>query len=169
MFERNGKTEFCSLVQELSAPGEIRQIARYDYEFKNVEKQFESYTGVNIKLRYYLKVTVVRRLSDIVREKNIWVHSYKMPADISSNLRMEVGIEDCLHIEFEYNKSKYSLKDLVVGKIYFILIRVKIKLMELSIVRRESIGSGGSQFSDNETVAKHEIMDGAPGRKSKRK
>jgi len=22
---------------------------------------------------------------------------------------MEVGIEDCLHIEFEYNKSKYAL------------------------------------------------------------
>lgn len=36
---------------------------------------------------------------------------------------MEVGIEDCLHIEFEYNKSKYHLKDVVVGKIYFLLVR----------------------------------------------
>ena len=25
-------------------------------------------------------------------------------------IKMEVGIEDCLHIEFEYNKSKYHLK-----------------------------------------------------------
>jgi len=37
--------------------------------------------------------------------------------------QMEVGIEDCLHIEFEYDKSKYHLKDTVVGKIYFLLAR----------------------------------------------
>ena len=35
---------------------------------------------------------------------------------------MEVGIEDCLHIEFEYDKAKYHLKDTVVGKIYFLLV-----------------------------------------------
>ena len=37
-------------------------------------------------------------------------------------LQMEVGIEDCLHIEFEYDKSRYNLKDTVVGKIYFLLV-----------------------------------------------
>ena len=26
---------------------------------------------------------------------------------LSYSLKMEVGIEDCLHIEFEYNKSKF--------------------------------------------------------------
>lgn len=36
---------------------------------------------------------------------------------------MEVGIEDCLHIEFEYNRSRYHLRDTVVGKIYFLLVR----------------------------------------------
>jgi len=29
-----------------------------------------------------------------------------MPPDINNVIKMEVGIEDCLHIEFEYNKSK---------------------------------------------------------------
>jgi hypothetical protein len=38
-------------------------------------------------------------------------------------VQMEVGIEDCLHIEFEYDKGKYHLKDTVVGKIYFLLVR----------------------------------------------
>ena len=37
-------------------------------------------------------------------------------------LQMEVGIEDCLHIEFEYDKGRYHLKDTVVGKIYFLLV-----------------------------------------------
>ena len=55
-------------------------------------------------------MTVTKRLSDIIREKELWVHSYKMPEDLNSSIKMEVGIEDCLHIEFEYNKSKYVEK-----------------------------------------------------------
>lgn len=33
------------------------------------------------------------------------------------SLKMEVGIEDCLHIEFEYDKSAYHLQDVVIGKV----------------------------------------------------
>ena len=32
------------------------------------------------------------------------------PPSINTGIKMEVGIEDCLHIEFEYAKAKYSLK-----------------------------------------------------------
>ena len=42
--------------------------------------------------------------------------------EINNSIKMEVGIEDCLHIEFEYNRSKYHLKDVVIGKIYFLLV-----------------------------------------------
>ena len=79
----------------------------FDFDFKAVEKQYESYHGINAKLRYIVRVTINRRLADIVAEKEIWVHSYKMPPEINDSIKMEVGIEDCLHIEFEYNKSKY--------------------------------------------------------------
>lgn len=106
-YDRGSKSDFVALSQELASPGEIRQIARYDFEFKNVEKPFESYLGSNVKLRYFLRVTVVKRLSDIVKEKMLWVYSYKMADDLCNSIKMEVGIEDCLHIEFEYNKSKY--------------------------------------------------------------
>ncbi|RZC91485.1 hypothetical protein C5167_027548 [Papaver somniferum] len=77
---------------------------------------------------------------------------------------MEVGIEDCLHIEFEYSKSKYHLKDVIIGKIYFLLVRIKIKNMELEIRRRESTGSGQNTYVETETLAKYELMDGAPVR-----
>ena len=79
-------------------------------------------------------------------------------------MKMEVGIEECLHIEFEYNKSKYHLKDVIVGKIYFLLVRIKIKHMEIAIIKRETTGSGPNTFHENETIAKYEIMDGAPVR-----
>jgi vacuolar protein sorting-associated protein 26 len=47
-------------------------------------------------------------MADVVKEKDVWVHSFRMPPDSNNSIKMEVGIEDCLHIEFEYNKSKYA-------------------------------------------------------------
>jgi vacuolar protein sorting-associated protein 26 len=77
---------------------------------------------------------------------------------------MEVGIEDCLHIEFEYQKSKYHLKDMIIGKIYFLLVRIKIKHMEVVIIKRESTGTLANTYNESENVTKFEIMDGAPVR-----
>ncbi|KAG6873038.1 Vacuolar protein sorting-associated protein 26B-A [Termitomyces sp. Mi166 len=103
-------------------------------------------------------------MADVAKEKDIWVHSFRMPPDSNNAIKMEVGIEDCLHIEFEYNKSKYHLKDVIVGKIYFLLVRIKIKHMELSIIRRETTGAPPNQYNESETITKFEIMDGAPVR-----
>ncbi|KZO94611.1 putative PEP8-vacuolar protein sorting/targeting protein [Calocera viscosa TUFC12733] len=163
-YDRGNHSEFLSMAQELAAPGEMRQAQTFDFNFKNVEKQYESYQGINVKLRYYIRVTISRRLADVVREKELWVHSYRMPPDSNNSIKMEVGIEDCLHIEFEYNKSKYHLKDVIVGKIYFLLVRIKIKHMELSIIRRETTGAAPNQYNESETITKFEIMDGAPVR-----
>ena len=57
-------------------------------------------------------------------------------------LKFKVGIDECIHIEFEYNKPLYHLKDCVVGKVSFILMKLKIRNMFLDILRRETIGPG---------------------------
>jgi vacuolar protein sorting-associated protein 26 len=129
-YDRGHHHEFLSLSQELAAPGEMRQAQTFDFNFKNVEKQFESYQGINVKLRYdirvtfschriqtihsfkryFVRVSISRRMADVAKEKDIWVHSFRMPPDSNNSIKMEVGIEDCLHIEFEYNKSKCVYK-----------------------------------------------------------
>ncbi|XP_055676502.1 vacuolar protein sorting-associated protein 26B-like [Lutzomyia longipalpis] len=163
-YDRGNHHEFLSLVKELARPGDLIQNSSYPFEFANVEKPYEVYVGSNVRLRYFLRATVVRRLSDIIREVDIAVHTLCSYPEVNSPIKMEVGIEDCLHIEFEYNKSKYHLKDVIVGKIYFLLVRIKIKHMEIAIIKRETTGSGPNTFTENETIAKYEIMDGAPVR-----
>lgn len=108
-YDRGNHYEFLSLSHQLASPGEVPaggSGAAFDFEFKNVEKAHESYNGINVKLRYFIRVNLARRMADVVKEKDIWVHSYRMPPDSNNAIKMEVGIEDCLHIEFEYNKSK---------------------------------------------------------------
>ena len=42
------------------------------------------------------------------------------------------------------HSGRYHLKDVIVGKIYFLLVRIKIKFMELAIVKKEVTGAGAS-------------------------
>lgn len=63
---------------------------------------------------------------------------------------------------------RYHLKDVIVGKIYFLLVRIKIKHMEIDIIKRETTGTGPSVYHENDTIAKYEIMDGAPVRGEQR-
>lgn len=49
--EKGHHNEFLSLGQELSSPGELREATKFDFEFRHVEKPYESYTGLTVRLR----------------------------------------------------------------------------------------------------------------------
>ncbi|CAM9329162.1 unnamed protein product [Heterosigma akashiwo] len=162
-YDRGSSYEFTSLVRELEAPGIMVGKQQYPFSFDPVDKPHESYNGVNIRLRYFVRVTVTKSYSNIVQEANFFVHNpLEIEPEVNNQLKMEVGIEECLHIEFEYNKSKYHLQDVIIGKIYFLLVKIKIKHMEVAIVRREAAGSATNQYNETETITKYEVMDGAP-------
>lgn len=165
-YDRGNHYEFTTLVREVDAGGTITSRKEFPFQFAKVEKKFETYSGINVRLRYFLRVTVTRSAlySNVVKEFDFAVQNLGKEPEINNSIKMEVGIEDCLHIEFEYNKSKYHMRDVVLGKIYFLLVRIKIKHMEIEIRRRESTGSGASLYNESETIAKFEIMDGAPVR-----
>jgi len=157
--------DFLNVVKELEPAGELKESKTYAFDFEKADKQHESYNGINISLNYYLKVTIFRNLgANATKQSEIWVRNFSVTPESNTNIKMEVGIEDCLHIEFEYNKSKYHLKDVIIGKIYFLLVRLKIKNMNISLIKRETTGSGLDMYNENKTLSKYEIMDGAPVR-----
>eukprot|EP01041_Mallomonas_annulata_P005615 gene5614-11332_t len=200
-YDRGNNMKFTSIVRELEAPGALNQTQSYPFEF-NTEKPFESYGGINVRLRYLVRVTITRSYNmNVVKEQDFTVQNISttssnqtnaeesiapptalplieentdgtvvqtpsqtlpVPVPMSGPMKMEVGIEDCLHIEFEYDKPRYHLKDMIRGKIHFLLVRIKIKHMELAIIRRESGGSGANAYNESESITKFELMDGAP-------
>lgn len=165
IYDKSNSYDFFSITKDLEPPGAMFESKQYKWKFGAVDKQNETYSGINVRLRYFVRLVVVRNYaSNICKELDFVVQNLYPAPEINNTIKMEVGIEDCLHIEFEYDKSKFHLKDVVVGKVYFLLVRIKIKHMELNIIRRETTGSGQSQSSDNETLTKFEIMDGAPVR-----
>ncbi|KAG4184677.1 hypothetical protein ERO13_A09G186000v2 [Gossypium hirsutum] len=144
--DRGNFYDFTSLVRELDVPGDIYERTTYPFEFSMVEMPYETYNGVNVRLRYVLKVTVSRNYGgSIIEYLNFLVHNYSPPPSINTSIKMEVGIEDCLHIEFEYNKSNGEWESKPHR-------------------RRESTVTGATNHVETETLAKFELMDGAPVR-----
>ncbi|KAG8090509.1 hypothetical protein GUJ93_ZPchr0011g27985 [Zizania palustris] len=176
--DRGNFYDFTSLVRELDIPGEIYERKTYPFEFPTVEMPYESYIGRSAELLYVLEVTITRHYAgSIVEYREFCVRNYSPLPTINNSIKVTASHwmaelqKVCLtyggwfHIEFEYSKSKYHLKDVIVGKIYFLLVRKQIKNMELEIRRQESTtGSGFDRYTKTETLAKFELMDGAPVR-----
>jgi len=165
VYDRGSHHDFLLLSHELSQGGVLSGDNTFEFDFVSTDKTHESYNGVNVRLRYFLRFSINRGLSaNIYKEQDVWVINYISPPEVNSSIKMEVGIEECLHIEFEYGRSKYHLKDVILGKVYFLLVRIKIKYMEIALVKRESTGTAPNVYTETETLTKYEIMDGAPVR-----
>lgn len=165
LYDRERSQEFVTQIRHLDDPGTLSGERQYSFEFTDVEKKYETYTGIAVRLRYFLRITVARAqyTADAVREFDVCVqHLDDEPAAPPAPIRMEVGIENALHIEFEHDKNKYHLSDLVIGKIYFVTVQIQIKRMEMEIRKKELAGAGVNTVSESETMLKFEVMDGAP-------
>lgn len=183
--------DFVSLSKELAPPGVLYNSAvELPFVFRNMDKEHESYRGRNVSVRYFVRVMLERKfLPPLQKEHDIWIQVLGTAPQQNEAIKMEVGIEDCLHIEFEYERRAYHLQDTILGRIHFLLVRIKIKHMELAVIRRETSGEGvaaaapptgggqapptdgggGNQvaggsnvFTETQTLIKYEIMDGAP-------
>lgn len=71
---------------------------------------------------------------------------------------MEVGLDDSLQLEFEYPRSVYSLDDVVTGWVSFALVRIRVRSVELSIVKKEFVGENA--IDGQETMARWEMLEG---------
>ncbi|KAK1933414.1 vacuolar protein sorting-associated protein 26 family protein [Babesia divergens] len=172
---KSGTYNFFTMSREIEASGVVNESKQYKWKFPLVGIENESYSGVNIRLYYFVRITIVKAYGgNICKEAKFAIQKVSIPPQINNTIKMEVGIEDSLHIEFEYNKSAYHLSDIIIGKVYFLLVALNIKYMEIAIQRMETITVGTfmvcsvisilgrSNASETVTVATFEVMDGSP-------
>ena len=131
-------------MAELAVPGVLPSgLHALKFAFPKADLAHESYEGINARCRYYVHVTISRSsyaTGNITKDAHFCVRNVEAPPAADSSVKLEVGIEDCLHIEFEYDRTRYHLADVVTGRVNFLLVRIKIKYMELAVIRREASG-----------------------------
>lgn len=162
--DKGERRELTTMTLEKEGPGEISESKVYDWKF-TVPKHDETYYGDAVQLRYIVRAKIRRAYgAGVEQSKDFAIQNIQPPPEVNDRIKMEVGIEQCLHIEFEYQRTRYALTDVVIGKIYFLRVKIKIKHMELVLIRHESTGSGSAAYNENESLGKFEIMQGAPVR-----
>jgi len=161
------KADFMNIVRDIALPGSLLQPTAFSVAFQSPGMEHESYQGAAVQVLYQLRIRVGLAMgARIERKLPFWVSRYESAVEQPPGqpLRMEVGIEECLHLNFEYTKNRYHLRDVVVGKIHFGLVRIALKSMEVEIKRRETVGSGPAAMNETTLMGRFSIMDGAPAR-----
>ncbi|KAK4384815.1 Vacuolar protein sorting-associated protein 26B [Sesamum angolense] len=150
-FDKGNFYDFTSLVRELDVPGEFMKGKHFHLNFQ-LWKCLTRHT-----MGYVLKVTITRGYAGSITEyQDFVVRNFSPPPSINNSIKVW---KSELRIAFIS-----SLNTIKASKIYFLLVRIKIKNMDLEIRRRESTGSGPNTHVETETLAKFELMDGAPVR-----
>jgi vacuolar protein sorting-associated protein 26 len=162
--DKKSVSRFISLAKDMDPPGTLTtEITTLPFTFTNVEKQYETYRGANMQVRYIVKVTIAGKMLNVTAEQEFAVIN-PQPESIllkdNEPIKLEVGIEDWLHLVFELDRSKFHLKDCLVGNVTFKKVSIRLKSMEIQLIKREIITS--NYFIDNDVITKFEIMDGAP-------
>ena len=164
----NQFNRFLYLTNNISSQGTLnKELNIFNFEFKSVEKQYDSYRGKKFSIKYILLVTINVGLSSIKKEKEICIFNCDKNLKKlntlfnkeNKKLKVEIGVENVLHVCFELDRKNYHLKDVITGKVSFKKINIDLENMSLKIIRIESLfGKEG----DIEPLGVYEIMDGTP-------
>jgi len=113
--------------------------------------------------RYYLVVTINTRTRTHSHELEFGVINPSSEEIVCNDkIKLEVGIDDWLHLVFEVTRNKYHLKDIVEGFVKFKKVSIRLVSMELQIIKKETLIAGSNSKAETEVLTRFEIMDGAP-------
>ena len=166
----NQFNRFLSLTNNISKQGILnKEVNLFNFEFKGVEKQYDSYRGKKFSIKYFLLVTINTGLSSITKEKEICIFNCdknlkkinKLFKKENKNdiIKVEIGVENLLHVCFELDRKNYHLKDVISGNVSFKKINLELENMSLKIIKIESLFGKEGEI---ETLGIYEIMDGSP-------
>jgi len=106
--EKVVSSNFMSLGNDIEPSGSLMEDKTYPFSFDHFQKPYESHYGQNAKLRYLVRVTIMRSFySDIVKELDVGVYSYTKPDVVDSQINMDVGIEGILAVTLNFPRSVY--------------------------------------------------------------
>ena len=173
-FESKCASYFLSKRVELLKEGALSKPTSIVHSFRGVDFVYESYNGEHFSVMYYIQVRITRKVFSSVKVFNkyfIVQHVQDVPL-IIGNCRMEIGMSDKLHMEYELFENKFHLNDVITGRLFFREVLTKIRNIEIVLLRKErvrTLKSGEREDTMNDVmnfdycvVGTSEACDGQP-------
>ena len=160
--------KFLSLNNELSKNGVLSKEKNiFNFNFKKVKFQYESYRGDLVCLKYFIRVNIVKTMRTFSYDEEFAVIKPYDAEILKKNdepISMHVGIKDLLNILIELNHINYSIHGTLKGGVTFGKVKLLITKMELQLIKKETIynNTNSDKNSKTKVVASYELIDGGP-------
>jgi vacuolar protein sorting-associated protein 26 len=70
--DKQASTQFLNIGKDLEPPGSLFDSSSYEFNFSQVEFPWESYVGLNMRVRYFINV-IINRSTKITKEEDLIV------------------------------------------------------------------------------------------------
>ena len=160
--------KFLSINNELSKNGVLSKEKNiFNFNFKKVKFQYESYRGDLVCLKYFIRVNIVKTMRTFSYDEEFAVIKPYDAEILKKNdepISMHVGIKDLLNILIELNHVNYSIHGTLKGGVTFGKVKLLITKMELQLIKKETIynNTNSDKNSKTKVVASYELIDGGP-------
>lgn len=126
--------------------------------------EIETYRGEMCEAKYFVQCTVKTKARKFFAKEEFGVvNTPLLQSELpTERLKLDVGVEEWLHLKLELKRKNFGLKDKIEGEILFKKVGVKLKTMEVSIIRKETVGTGENQKEHSDTLGTFEVMDDGP-------
>merc|ERR1719442_388021 len=90
LYDKASSYDFFTITKDLEPPGNLYESKQYSWKFGAVDKQNETYSGINVRLRYFVRITVSRGFSGtITKEVDFAVQNLYPAPSITNSIKME--------------------------------------------------------------------------------
>ena len=99
-----------------------------------------------------MKVTILTKFRNCEYEQEFAVIRPDFPDVLKQDnqpIKLEVGIEDWLHLVFDVDSRNFELKDIIKGKVTFKKASIRMKSIEIQIIKKESVNVQGVEPDTN--------------------
>ncbi|OHT10860.1 Vacuolar protein sorting-associated protein 26 [Tritrichomonas foetus] len=163
-YENEVYSQFFSRYYDIQPQGEITSDIEAPFDFQNLKPPTATYYGGALQAIYAIQFQI-KKLSTFVvfEEQQFYVVGFDIKEQ-SHVLRDEIGIPNLLHMEILFPHHRYEYDDEMVGKVYFILLKMKIISIQISIVHQEYYEDEKIILRNENILSNFEILDGCPVR-----
>ena len=135
--------KFISLTSELESMQILsKETNTYTFKFTSVQKQYETYRGKLRNIMYLLRLTIDTSFRSLTYDQEFAVYNFQPETILGEDnlpIKLEVGIEDWLQLVLEIDARKYDIKGVLVGRVTFKKVSIRLTSMEVQIMKKEEL------------------------------
>jgi len=155
---------FFKRSRNVSTNAEICIGKKIEFQMKPVSFSLPSFYGSFVDVRYVIQVSMTTKESEYNSSVPIYVLFLTPKPQSIVPMKAEIGIKNVLHIEFVFPKPEFDCNSVLIGKLFFLIVKIRIVQVYLQIKREEFFDNGIVRFKNEAIVSQFELLDGVPVR-----